>query len=210
MAVSKRLRFEVFTRDNHACRYCGTHAPDAVLTIDHVIPTALGGSDDPSNLVTACKDCNAGKSSVHPGSPTVAAVSERALRWKTVFDECMATWRMEKQGYEIVQNEFIGAWNTWSYNNGDRIPIEGDWRTTIDRFFNLGFEPEDLIRLIPEAMKTGVKEPWRYYCKVVWNNLQDIQSRAESAMAREGMPDDPALYEGHEPIRPVVLTMAGA
>ena len=32
MAVSKRLRFEILRRDNHACRYCGQMAPDVKLT----------------------------------------------------------------------------------------------------------------------------------------------------------------------------------
>lgn len=58
MTVSKRIRFEVLRRDNYTCRYCGGSAPDVKLTVDHVMPVALG---DPTNLVTACKDCNAGK-----------------------------------------------------------------------------------------------------------------------------------------------------
>jgi 5-methylcytosine-specific restriction endonuclease McrA len=62
VSVSKRLRYEVLRRDDHACRYCGHTAPDVPLTVDHVIPVALGGTDEPENLVTACKDCNAGKS----------------------------------------------------------------------------------------------------------------------------------------------------
>jgi 5-methylcytosine-specific restriction endonuclease McrA len=33
-----------------------------VLEIDHRIPRAKGGSDDPSNLWTLCFDCNRGKS----------------------------------------------------------------------------------------------------------------------------------------------------
>ena len=56
MAVSKRTRFEVLRRDNHTCRYCGQSAPDVKLTVDHVLPVALGGHDDPTNLVAACKD----------------------------------------------------------------------------------------------------------------------------------------------------------
>src|SRR5690242_10107126 len=71
MAVSKRTRYEVLTRDNHTCRYCGGVAPDVVLTVDHVVPTALGGSDKPDNLVAACKDCNAGKASTSPSASTV-------------------------------------------------------------------------------------------------------------------------------------------
>jgi hypothetical protein len=35
MAVSKRLRHEVFRRDNHTCLYCGHSAPDVKITIDH-------------------------------------------------------------------------------------------------------------------------------------------------------------------------------
>lgn len=54
MAVSKRTRYEVLRRDNHTCRYCGGSAPDVRLTVDHVLPVTLGGSDDPSNLVAAC------------------------------------------------------------------------------------------------------------------------------------------------------------
>lgn len=56
MAISKRLRFEVLRRDNHMCRYCGRGAPDVALTVDHVVPVALGGHSDPTNLVTACVD----------------------------------------------------------------------------------------------------------------------------------------------------------
>lgn len=43
------------------CHYCG----DVAQTIDHVIPRVLGGSDDPSNLVPACRSCNGAKSG-HP------------------------------------------------------------------------------------------------------------------------------------------------
>ena len=56
MAVSKRTRFEVLKRDNYTCRYC--RSEENPLTVDHVVPTALGGSDAPDNLVAACKDCH--------------------------------------------------------------------------------------------------------------------------------------------------------
>lgn len=62
MALSKRVRFEILKRDDHACHYCGATAPDVVLHVDHVVPVALGGSDNPDNLVTACQGCNASTS----------------------------------------------------------------------------------------------------------------------------------------------------
>ena len=54
MAVTKRMRFEILRRDNHACRYCGATAPDVKLAVDHVTPVALGGTDSPDNLVASC------------------------------------------------------------------------------------------------------------------------------------------------------------
>lgn len=60
-AISKTVRFEVFKRDAFTCQYCGAKAPDVILQLDHVRPVAEGGDDDPLNLVTACRDCNAGK-----------------------------------------------------------------------------------------------------------------------------------------------------
>src|SRR5690349_23456362 len=80
MAVSKRLRYEILRRDNHACRYCGAAAPDAKLNVDHVIPQALGGKDKPENLVTACADCNAGKTSSMPNAQVVEDVDQETFR----------------------------------------------------------------------------------------------------------------------------------
>src|SRR4051812_40636672 len=76
MAVSKRLRYEILRRDNHACRYCGATAPDVKLNVDHVIPQSLGGSDKPDNLVPPCADCNAGKTSSLPNAMPAADVAQ--------------------------------------------------------------------------------------------------------------------------------------
>ncbi len=55
----------LIAKDGRRCFYCarrvsknGTRKKGNVLTIDHVIPRALGGSDELSNLVLACEPCN--------------------------------------------------------------------------------------------------------------------------------------------------------
>lgn len=59
--LSKKIRFEVFKRDSFKCQYCGKGAPDVVLHVDHIKPVAEGGTNDMTNLITACFDCNMGK-----------------------------------------------------------------------------------------------------------------------------------------------------
>lgn len=56
-------RQNIFKRDGFECQYCGTKRE---LTIDHVIPRAKGGLDTWTNLVTACKKCNAKKGNFTP------------------------------------------------------------------------------------------------------------------------------------------------
>jgi 5-methylcytosine-specific restriction endonuclease McrA len=56
-------RQNIFKRDSYECQYCGTKRE---LTIDHVVPRAKGGKDTWTNLVTACKRCNARKGDFTP------------------------------------------------------------------------------------------------------------------------------------------------
>lgn len=56
-------RQNIFKRDNNECQYCGTKRE---LTLDHVIPSSKGGQHTWTNLVTACKKCNAKKGNSTP------------------------------------------------------------------------------------------------------------------------------------------------
>ncbi len=49
-------RKNILRRDNYKCAYCGRS--DLMLTVDHIIPKARGGSDSWENLITACTKCN--------------------------------------------------------------------------------------------------------------------------------------------------------
>lgn len=62
--MRKSIRFAVLERDGFRCRYCGAASADgATLHVDHIHPRAHGGDqEDMDNLVTACLDCNLGKS----------------------------------------------------------------------------------------------------------------------------------------------------
>lgn len=57
-----RIRRRLLAKDG-VCWYCGATlcergGPLAWPTLDHVIPTAAGGTDDVDNLVLSCTRCN--------------------------------------------------------------------------------------------------------------------------------------------------------
>lgn len=61
-SIKLKTRIKVFERDNYTCQYCGAKPPEAILHIDHIVPWSKGGTNDMSNLITACSLCNLGKS----------------------------------------------------------------------------------------------------------------------------------------------------
>jgi hypothetical protein len=67
--ISLGLRWKILTRDEFTCQYCG--ATNVKLQVDHIFPRCLGGENDETNLITACRTCNAGKS----GDPFEATTS---------------------------------------------------------------------------------------------------------------------------------------
>lgn len=51
----------LFRRDQNICLYCGNSFKEVQLSRDHVKPMSRGGQDIWTNVVTACKRCNARK-----------------------------------------------------------------------------------------------------------------------------------------------------
>ena len=73
--VPRRFRRQVtntflFARDDYQCQYCGRKAnelkPRESLTRDHLIPMSRGGTNEWSNVVTACSSCNTRKANRMP------------------------------------------------------------------------------------------------------------------------------------------------
>lgn len=176
MAVSKRLRYEVLRRDNHTCRYCGQAAPDVSLTIDHVLPTTLGGRDEAANLVAACTDCNAGKAASHPDSQVLDDVSSDALRWAAAMERASELRRSTLSAEQRCVDWFDSLWLTWSYGDNQPIPRDHDWERSVLRFFNEGLELDFVEHAVRSAMgntRLYVKHIWRYFCGICWRELDD-------------------------------------
>jgi hypothetical protein len=74
--IRPAVRLEVYSRDEHRCQYCGVVFPEQLLTIDHLVPLALGGVDEVINYVTACSSCNQRKAA-QPLATFAATVNVR-------------------------------------------------------------------------------------------------------------------------------------
>jgi hypothetical protein len=178
--IPKRLRFAILARDNYTCYYC--RATDAPLTIDHVLPVALGGTDEPSNLVAACKDCNAGKSSSSPDAATVAQVSDDAARWAAAMKLAAERLNASKaaaseQTKPFFDEWFIGSKPGWHY----RLPTDAE--DVITQYIAAGMPPEvvrDAARIA--LRKSDVDNYWQYFRGVANNMLAELQRDAAALL----------------------------
>ncbi|MGZ4520252.1 MAG: HNH endonuclease [Mycobacteriaceae bacterium] len=196
MTISKRLRYEILTRDNNTCRYC--HATDTALTIDHVTPTALGGTDDPSNLVAACKDCNAGKSSTSPDAAVVAQVSDDAVRWAAAMQS--AAERLAAHKAEVAEQlkPWFDDWYVWS-GPGWSYKLPADADVVLTKYLAAGM-PLDVLR---EAARIALRKRdcdghFRYFQGVANNWLRDLQRDATAILAAPRQATDASTDEWSE------------
>lgn len=180
MAVSRRLRYEILRRDNNTCQYCGQAAPDVKLTVDHVVPIALGGGDEPSNLVAACADCNAGKSASSPDSALVAAVDEKAMQWSGAM-AAAAEQRMAAVAADLARTDpFDKEWRSWTLD-GKSAPRDANWANSIRRFFAAGLTDlflTDAVRTSMGLERVPAEDKWRYFCGICWREIDNITKSA--------------------------------
>ena len=188
MAISKRTRFEVLRRDNYTCRYC--RSAESELTLDHVTPVALGGTDEITNLVAACKDCNAGKASTGLEAEKVADISEDALRWARAMAEAAA----EREGV-MMPNDLLGEFHeTWTSIGHADLP-QG-WESSVARFAENGMTANLLKSAAVSALTRDHIAPWhkfRYFCGICWKVIGELRESAEAKLASEGGDSDPLV-----------------
>lgn len=86
--IKKNKRLALYLRDSFTCAFCGIDMKGTdprLITLDHIVPRAKGGTDDPTNLVTACLRCNCVKKDA-PISQFAGAVKARAIRKQAKVD----------------------------------------------------------------------------------------------------------------------------
>lgn len=107
--ISKRLRFEVFKRDSFTCQYCGKSAPDVVLHVDHIKPIKEGGTNDITNLVTACADCNLGKGARKLSDSSEVMKAKKQLDELNARREQLEMMLQWKEGLSDIEEQQVDA-----------------------------------------------------------------------------------------------------
>jgi hypothetical protein len=200
MAVSKRMRFEVLRRNGFRCHYCGAGADKAELTVDHVTPVALGGIDDPSNLVTACEPCNSGKTSTTPDAELVADVAEDAARWSAAMQQAAAAGLEEARAIEEYRAPFLDAWKRWMASGKRRTHavLPDNWKSSMDHFRTAGLPAQMWPEIMDLAMgnrKIANVNVFRYACGIAWNKVHALQEEAQRLLNGAGLPDPSEPHE---------------
>jgi hypothetical protein len=174
-AISKKLRFNIFKRDEFTCQYCGETPPKTVLEIDHIMPVSKGGDNSEENLITSCYSCNRGK-----GAETidVAPISnneklrikqERLAQYSAYLDVVQGIDNFYDELIDRVECVLSEAFDGYVFKERFR-------RVSVRRFIDeLGVE------LVIDNMCHACNRVYdpegciSYFCKMCWNQIKETR-----------------------------------
>lgn len=173
-SISKKTRFEVFKRDEFSCSYCGKKPPHVTLEVDHIIPVSRNGGNGIDNLITACFDCNRGKSDI-PLTSIPESLSDKAARIKEAESQLRALRKMAAMKEQRIEDD---AWSVVHALYGDeKNEIRRDWFLSIKRF-NERLDLADVIRAaeIAATKKAHASDSrFKYFCGICWAMIKETQ-----------------------------------
>jgi CRISPR/Cas system Type II protein with McrA/HNH and RuvC-like nuclease domain len=167
------MRFEVFKRDGFKCSYCGQSPPTVVLEVDHVDPVSRGGKNDINNYVTACFDCNRGKSNVplnkipNQLSDNLGAIKEKEEQISEYRKYIAKIDRRTQRDINKIARIFTDCFDGYELQEKNK-------RISIKKFLSL-LPWHEIIEGIYTASGKFEDDPqrgWRYFCGVCWTKIR--------------------------------------
>ena len=179
--IGKRLRFEVFKRDRFTCQYCGKQSPDVVLHVDHINPVSLGGKNTITNLITACKDCNLGKSNIQLSDD--AAVKKQSAQIQMLAERDEQISMMVEWQESITNSEeklVVSAENRINEILGGKQTVNENGRLSIRRAIKKsGYEK--VMSAIELACKNSISID--HFSKSCWKYMLFVDAQTEEKTA---------------------------
>lgn len=105
-------RFNIYSRDNNTCQYCGKHFARVELNLDHVVPRSQGGLSRWDNVVCSCHVCNRRKGGRTPEQAGMRLLrSPRRPEWTPFMLETFSL-RRYKEWIPFLSTVDVSYWNT--------------------------------------------------------------------------------------------------
>lgn len=170
--ISKKVRFDVFKRDLFICQYCSAKSPDVPLEIDHIIPISKNGTNAIENLITACFDCNRGKSNgllesvPHKTAERLERMKIAQEQYKYFLKHLKIQEKIIEDAINQVQEVFRRFYDEYVFSNTFRISVK--------KFIkNLG------VNVVKDAMETAcvknlpMEQTSKYFCGICWAKIRE-------------------------------------
>lgn len=171
--LSKKIRFEVFKRDNFKCQYCGKQVPDIVLEVDHIVPVCEGGTNIISNLVTSCYDCNHGKSGNKIQNKICRDdIKELTKQMKNKQEQLQEYHSLLKYEYELKTNDVKEVLKYFQ----DMIKWPNSHEESTLRQFINKLNKYELFEAI-DIYKASRKYDFSYFCGICWNFIRKKEGK---------------------------------
>jgi len=173
MAISKKIRFEVFKRDGFMCAYCGRTPPTVTLEVDHVDPKSKGGKDDINNLITACFDCNRGKTNTPldrvPSklSENLEVLKEQELQIKEYRKYVKKIEKRVNKDIESVAQMYAENYDGWVLSDDFKRRKLKIFITTLP-LNEVKWAMEESIYRFPNDKDVVI----RYFCGICWKSIK--------------------------------------
>lgn len=173
MAITKKLRFEVFKRDGFQCGYCGKQPPEAILEVDHIEPKSKGGKDDINNLITACFDCNRGKRDIPLSCASnklvenLEILKEKELQIKEYRKEINKARRRLNKDIKDIADIYEKEFPEWSLSKKFK-------NISIKNFINK-LPKHEVVEAMEIAVTYCEHEPEpavKYFCGICWKKIK--------------------------------------
>ena len=175
--ITKKLRFEVFKRDSFACQYCGRKAPEVLLHVDHIDPVASGGTNELLNLITACFDCNSGKSDRKLSDNTVLDKQRQQLgelQERREQIEMMFAWQ---QGLAAIKDDVTQRLSDYWAELVVGFSLNENGRKTLKKL-ERQFSIEEIMESMRIATDTYIefedKRPTQDSVEIAWQKIGGI------------------------------------
>lgn len=104
-SVTPALRAKIIARDGLTCAYYGTELTEVDVEIDHIVPKAKGGTNDPQNLVVASRRANSEKGELDLGAFCEMAKLDEKVVYQRLFERVSKPLRECPKGFQSLQEK---------------------------------------------------------------------------------------------------------